>query len=106
MERTLQERLQSAPEGSYTKRLFDDMDLLRDKLVEEAQELAEAEEPEDVAGELADVLYFAMARAAKAGVSIDDAVAELDRRTRKVTRRKGDSKAFRIAAGNEILGKK
>lgn len=106
LERTLQERLQSAPEGSYTKRLFDDMDLLRDKLVEEAQELAEAEEPEDVAGELADVLYFAMARAAKAGVSIDDAVAELDRRTRKVTRRKGDSKAFRIAAGNEILGKK
>eukprot|EP00980_Cylindrotheca_fusiformis_P031620 scaffold26701_cov127-Cylindrotheca_fusiformis.AAC.1 len=106
LEGTLRERLKSAPEGSYTKRLFDDMDLLRDKLVEEAQELAEAEEPDDVAGELADVLYFAMVRAAKAGVSIDDAVAELDRRTRKVTRRKGDSKAFRIAAGNKILGKK
>jgi phosphoribosyl-ATP pyrophosphohydrolase/phosphoribosyl-AMP cyclohydrolase/histidinol dehydrogenase len=105
LEGTLQERLKSAPDGSYTKRLFDDMELLRDKLVEEAQELAEAEEPEDVEGELADVLYFAMVRAAKAGVSIDDAVAELDRRTRKVTRRKGDSKAFRIAAGNEILGK-
>ena len=76
---------------------------VRDKLVEEAQELAEATEPDDVAGELADVLYFAMVRAAKAGVSIDDAVAELDRRTRKVTRRKGDSKAFRIAAGEAIL---
>eukprot|EP00339_Tiarina_fusa_P029864 CAMPEP_0117020514 /NCGR_PEP_ID=MMETSP0472-20121206/15587_1 /TAXON_ID=693140 ORGANISM="Tiarina fusus, Strain LIS" /NCGR_SAMPLE_ID=MMETSP0472 /ASSEMBLY_ACC=CAM_ASM_000603 /LENGTH=103 /DNA_ID=CAMNT_0004725745 /DNA_START=294 /DNA_END=605 /DNA_ORIENTATION=+ len=102
----MNERLKSAPEGSYTKRLFDDDDLLRDKLVEEAQELSEATEPSDVAGELADVLYFAMARAVKAGVSIDDAVAELDRRTRKVTRRKGDSKAFRIAAGNEILNKK
>ena len=106
LEGTLQERLKSAPEGSYTKRLFDDSELLRDKLVEEAQELAEATEPDDVAGELADVLYFAMTRAIKAGISIDDAVAELDRRTRKVTRRKGDSKAFRIAAGNAILGKK
>lgn len=105
LEGTLQERLKSAPEGSYTKRLFEDPDLLRDKLVEEAQELSEATEPNNVAGELADVLYFAMVRAAKAGVSIDDAVAELDRRTRKVTRRKGDSKAFRISAGDAILGK-
>lgn len=106
LEGTLRERLRSAPEGSYTKRLFEDKELLRDKLVEEAQELAEAESPQDVAEELADVLYFAMVRAAKAGVSMDDAVAELDRRTRKVTRRQGDSKAFRIAAGNEILNKK
>jgi phosphoribosyl-ATP pyrophosphohydrolase/phosphoribosyl-AMP cyclohydrolase/histidinol dehydrogenase len=106
LEGTLKERLTSAPEGSYTKRLFDDTELLRDKLVEEAQELAEAEDPDDVAGELADVLYFAMVRSVKAGVSIDDAVAELDRRTRKVTRRKGDSKAFRIEAGEQILKKK
>jgi len=105
LEGTLKERLQSAPEGSYTKRLFEDPELLRNKLVEEAQELAEATEADDVAGELADVLYFAMVRAVAAGVSIDDAVAELDRRTRKVTRRKGDSKAFRIAAGEAILGK-
>mmetsp|Transcript_23707 Transcript_23707/g.66950 ORF Transcript_23707/g.66950 Transcript_23707/m.66950 type:complete len:461 (+) Transcript_23707:91-1473(+) len=105
LERTLQERLLAAPEGSYTKRLFEDSELLRDKLVEEAQELSEATEPTDVAGELADVLYFAMVRAVKAGVGIDDAIAELDRRTRKVTRRKGDSKAFRIAAGDKILNK-
>jgi len=44
-------------------------------------------------------------RAAKAGVSLDDAVVELDKRARKVTRRKGDSKAFRIQAGEAILGK-
>lgn len=104
LEQTMAERLKSAPMGSYTKRLFDDPQLLRDKLVEEAQELSEAETKEEVAGELADVLYFAMARAAKAGVSIDDAVAVLDKRTRKVTRRKGDSKAFRIEAGDKILG--
>ena len=106
LEETMQERLKSAPEGSYTARLFNDEELLRDKLVEEAQELAEAKSHEDVAGELADVLYFAMARATKAGVSLDDAAAELDRRARKVTRRKGDSKAFRIAAGKAILEKK
>ena len=103
LEKTMNERLESAPEGSYTKRLFDDPQLLRDKLVEEAQELSEAETKEEVAGELADVLYFAMARAAKAGVSMDDAIAVLDARTRKVTRRKGDSKAFRIEAGDKIL---
>eukprot|EP00578_Thalassiosira_sp_NH16_P026967 CAMPEP_0181102836 /NCGR_PEP_ID=MMETSP1071-20121207/14535_1 /TAXON_ID=35127 /ORGANISM="Thalassiosira sp., Strain NH16" /LENGTH=493 /DNA_ID=CAMNT_0023185851 /DNA_START=42 /DNA_END=1523 /DNA_ORIENTATION=+ len=106
LEGTLAQRLKDAPPGSYTKRLFDDDQLLRDKLVEEAQELSEAETKQHVAEELADVLYFAMVRAAKAGVSIDDAVSELDKRARKVTRRKGDSKDFRIAAGEKILGKK
>ena len=105
LEGTLKLRLRDAPEGSYTKRLFDDETLLRDKLVEEAQELSEANDKAHVAEELADVLYFAMVRAAKAGVSIDDAAAELDRRARKVTRRKGDSKVFRIEAGKKILQK-
>jgi phosphoribosyl-ATP pyrophosphohydrolase/phosphoribosyl-AMP cyclohydrolase/histidinol dehydrogenase len=103
LEETLVSRLQTAPEGSYTKRLFDDEALLREKLVEEAQELSEADAPQHVAEELADVLYFAMVRAARYGVSMDDAAAELDRRARKVTRRKGDSKEFRITAGKAIL---
>jgi len=103
LEHTMTDRLHTAPEGSYTKRLFEDSELLKNKLVEEAQELSEASTKEEVAAEFADVLYFAMARATKAGVSIDDAIAELDRRTRKVTRRKGDAKAFRIEAGNNIL---
>lgn len=106
LQETLQDRFKSAPEGSYTKRLFDDPNLLREKLVEEAQELSEATEPDDVAGELADVIYFAMVRAVAAGVTFDDAIAELDRRSRKVTRRQGDSKAFRTQAANQLLGKK
>lgn len=106
LEETLQDRLKNAPEGSYTKRLFEDSKLLNDKLVEEAQELSEADDKQHIAEELADLLYFAMVRAAKAGVSIDDAVVELDKRARKVTRRQGDSKDFRIAAGKEILDKK
>ncbi|CAN0369068.1 unnamed protein product, partial [Ectocarpus sp. 13 AM-2016] len=51
---------EQAPEGSYTKRLFEDPVLLRNKLVEEAsaQELAEAETKQHVAEEAADVTYF------------------------------------------------
>lgn len=110
LEETLYHRLlelhsdESAVRGSYTRRLFEDDTLLRNKLVEEAQELAEATDKKHVAEELADVLYFAMVKAVKEGVSIDDAVAELDRRTKKVTRRPGDAKAERIAAGDIILG--
>ena len=105
LEEVLCERLKNAPEGSYTKRLFEDEVLLRNKLVEEAQELSEAVEKKHVAEELADVLYFAMVRAVKAGVSIDDAVRELDIRSKKVTRRPGNSKDYRITAAAEILGK-
>lgn len=65
-------RLQDAPEGSYTKRLFNDPVLLRNKLVEEAQELAEAETVPDVAGEAADVMYFAMVRCVAAGATLKD----------------------------------
>jgi phosphoribosyl-ATP pyrophosphohydrolase/phosphoribosyl-AMP cyclohydrolase/histidinol dehydrogenase len=105
LQETLSSRLMDAPPGSYTKRLLEDEILLRDKLLEEAQELSEATEPKHVAEELADVLYFSMVKAVKSGVSIDDVVAELDRRARKVTRRQGDSKAFRIAAAQAILQK-
>jgi len=50
LELTLVQRRASAPAGSYTKRLFDDAELLRNKLLEEAQELAEAEEVSDGMG--------------------------------------------------------
>jgi phosphoribosyl-ATP pyrophosphohydrolase / phosphoribosyl-AMP cyclohydrolase / histidinol dehydrogenase len=105
LEEALQDRLQNAPAGSYTKRLFDDAELLRDKLVEEAQELCEANDKQHVAEELADVLYFSMVRAVQAGVSLDDAAAVLDKRAHKVTRRPGDSKEFRIVAGQAILAR-
>jgi phosphoribosyl-ATP pyrophosphohydrolase len=52
------------------------------------------------------VLYFAMVRAVAAGVTLDDAITELDKRARTVTRRQGDSKAFRTEEANKILNKK
>jgi phosphoribosyl-AMP cyclohydrolase / phosphoribosyl-ATP pyrophosphohydrolase len=87
LERTLRSRWVNAPEGSYTQRLFDEPDLLRAKLLEEAQELAEAETPRDVAWETADLLFFALAAAARRGVSLAEVEAELDRRSRVITRR-------------------
>ncbi len=92
LERTLASRLKDAPEGSYTKRLFDDPNLLGKKLVEEAGELAEAKTPEDIAWEAADVLYFASVAMARAGVSLEDVEKVLDRRALKLTRRPGNAK--------------
>ena len=92
LESTLQRRLQSAPEGSYTRRLFEDPALLRAKLVEEATELATAGSRDEVVHETADVLFFALTAAVKAGVSLHEVAAELDRRALKVSRRPGDAK--------------
>ncbi|CAM9284894.1 unnamed protein product [Chrysoparadoxa australica] len=103
LERTLQGRLVSAPEGSYTKRLFGDTKLLRNKLVEEAQELAEAETVDEVASEAADLMYFMMVRCVAAGVGVKDVESWLDRRSLKLNRRPGNDKAYRIAAGDAIL---
>ncbi|KAG6959451.1 hypothetical protein JG688_00010062 [Phytophthora aleatoria] len=106
LESMLFSRHENAPAGSYTKRLFDDAELLRNKLVEEAQELAEAESVPDVAGEAADVMYFAMVRCVAAGCKLSDVEKMLDKRALKVKRRPGNSKAYRISAANKILNTK
>ncbi|KAF9818307.1 hypothetical protein IEO21_02822 [Rhodonia placenta] len=92
LEKTLQSRLSSAPEGSYTRRLFDDPDLLRAKIMEEADELCRAQTKEEIAFEAADLLYFALTRCVAAGVSIADIERSLDRKAKKVTRRAGNAK--------------
>ncbi|MBD3219840.1 phosphoribosyl-ATP diphosphatase [bacterium] len=92
LEARLAARRESAPAGSYTRRLLDQPDLLAAKLREEADELARAEAPTDVVHEAADVLYFAMVALGRAGRSLADVEDELDRRRRRVTRRPGDAK--------------
>lgn len=92
LEATLFERRESAPAGSYTHRLFTEEGLLAAKLVEEATELAEADSRAEVVHEAADLLYFALARAAQAGVGLAAIERELSRRARKVSRRGGDKK--------------
>ena len=83
----------SAPEGSYTRRLFDDVALLDSKLREEAGELCEAATPEEAAWEAADVIYFALAAARRHGVGLADIERELERRSLRVSRRGGEAKA-------------
>lgn len=90
--RRLAERRREAPAGSYTRRLFDDPDLLRAKLSEEALELADAATAREVTWETADVLYFALTAMVRAGVSLAEVERELDRRSGLVTRRPGNAK--------------
>lgn len=92
LDNTLAKRFENAPEGSYTKRLFNDDSLLTAKLKEELDELIEAESPEEVAWEAADLLYFAMVACIKKGVRLSDIERNLDVKSGKVTRRKGDAK--------------
>ncbi|KAI0023817.1 histidine biosynthesis trifunctional-protein [Xylariomycetidae sp. FL0641] len=92
LEQTLVSRKQSAPEGSYTKRLFSDAKLLRAKIMEEAQELCDAQSPEEVAFEAADLIYFALTKAVSAGVSLADIENNLDAKSLKVKRRPGNAK--------------
>ncbi|KAJ6442936.1 histidinol dehydrogenase [Purpureocillium lavendulum] len=92
LEQTLKSRKQSAPQGSYTARLFSDEKLLRAKIMEEAEELCDAKTPEEVAFEAADLIYFALTRAIGAGVSVADIEANLDAKSLKVTRRTGNAK--------------
>ncbi|TRX91390.1 hypothetical protein FHL15_007614 [Xylaria flabelliformis] len=92
LEQTLLSRKESAPEGSYTKRLFSDEKLLRAKIMEEAEELCEAKTPDEVAFEAADLIYFALTKAVSAGVSLVDIEKNLDAKSLKVKRRPGNAK--------------
>ncbi|KAF8897605.1 histidine biosynthesis trifunctional-protein [Infundibulicybe gibba] len=92
LESTLRSRLISAPEGSYTRRLYDDADLLQSKIMEEADELCQAQEKEEIGFEAADLFYFALTKCIAAGVGIADIEHFLDRKAHKVTRRPGNAK--------------
>lgn len=89
--RTLESRVKSPQPKSYTNRLLNDPDLLHNKLLEESQELIEAKSPQEVAGECADVVYFASVICARAGVEWHEVETMLDRRSLRIRRRKGDA---------------
>lgn len=97
LQQTLQSRKASAPEGSYTARLFKDPQLLRAKILEEATELCDAQTKEEISFEAADVLYFTLTKCIAAGVSLEDVERNLDAKSIKVKRRKGDAKPAFVA---------
>jgi phosphoribosyl-ATP pyrophosphohydrolase/phosphoribosyl-AMP cyclohydrolase len=78
----IEQRAASSDARSYTRALIADPALLRAKLLEEAQEAAEAVTRDEVAWECADVLYFLSVRMHAAGIGIDDVMAQLASRAR------------------------
>lgn len=99
LDATLRARRRTAPEGSYTRRLYDDPVLATSKLLEEARELSAAEGADHAAEEAADVVFFALVNAARHGATLDQIERALDRRARKVTRRPGDAKVLPTDGG-------
>jgi phosphoribosyl-AMP cyclohydrolase / phosphoribosyl-ATP pyrophosphohydrolase len=75
--RRIEQRASSGNERSYTRKLLADRSLLRAKLLEEAEEVSQAQTHDEVAWECADLLYFLSVRMQQAGVRIDDVMAQL-----------------------------
>ncbi|CAO3592510.1 unnamed protein product [Absidia cylindrospora] len=92
LQKTLQDRKVNAPQGSYTSRLFNDPQLLRSKIMEEAEELCDATDKDEIAWEAADLIYFALTKCVGAGVTLADIEKNLDKKARKITRRAGNAK--------------
>ncbi len=85
--RTLAERAQSRPEGSYTTKLMDGgTEKIGRKIREEAEELIEAADEPGTAGrehfvyEAGDLIYHTLVLLAYRGVDLDEVAAELARR--------------------------
>ncbi|GCF00113.1 trifunctional histidinol dehydrogenase [Zygosaccharomyces mellis] len=92
LEKLLQQRKLNAPPGSYTSRLFNDPALLTAKIKEEAEELTEAKDKNELSWEAADLFYFALAKLVANDVSLSDVETNLHMKHLKITRRKGDAK--------------
>lgn len=92
LERIIASRVASAPEGSYTRRLLQDRQLLASKIMEEADELVRAQDSAQVRREMADLIYFALVRGRQFDVDLREVEEELERRSKRVDRRAGDAK--------------
>lgn len=74
-------RLKNPNGNSYTATLTEKK--VREKLIEEAHEVIEAQSKDEIIWEAADVLYFLTVLMAKSGVSNDEVLDELKRRRKK-----------------------
>jgi phosphoribosyl-AMP cyclohydrolase / phosphoribosyl-ATP pyrophosphohydrolase len=86
LERTIAERAQTKPEGSYTTKLLDDPTFAGAKVQEEAEEVVRAarqESDERVAEEAADVIYHLAVLLRGRGLSLADAERVLDGRRQR-----------------------
>jgi phosphoribosyl-ATP pyrophosphohydrolase len=83
LEAVITERAAAADDGSYTKRLLGDAVARHAKVLEEANELAEAETYHEVRWEAADLLYHTLVELNAAGVPLRAVIAELESRRRR-----------------------
>jgi phosphoribosyl-ATP pyrophosphohydrolase/phosphoribosyl-AMP cyclohydrolase len=81
LQRVISERFANPPPGSYTASLDDER--VRRKLMEEAYEVCTAPGHDEIVWEAADLLYFATVLMSRAGVTVAEVLAELDRRHKK-----------------------
>ena len=78
----ISDRFENPPPGSYTAKLKSG-DLLSEKILEEAQEVVEAEERDHLIWEAADLLFFLTAKLARHDIGIEEVLHELRRRRKK-----------------------
>ena len=81
LQKIIEDRFRNPVPGSYTATLDDE--LVREKVMEEAEELCAARAHNEIVWEAADLLYFSTALITRAGVNVDEVLAELERRHKK-----------------------
>jgi phosphoribosyl-ATP pyrophosphohydrolase/phosphoribosyl-AMP cyclohydrolase len=81
LQNIIAERFRNPKPGSYTATLDDE--LVREKVMEEAKELCEAKNRDEIVWEAADLLYFATVLMTRSGVTVQEILDELDRRHKK-----------------------
>lgn len=76
----LEKRRDSLPEGSYSSKLFKNKQLIDKKILEEAREVVEFTDRENLIWELADLIYFTLMKATSERIEFGEVIAELERR--------------------------
>jgi phosphoribosyl-ATP pyrophosphohydrolase/phosphoribosyl-AMP cyclohydrolase len=81
LQSVIEDRFRNPVPGSYTATLDDE--LVREKLMEEAEELCGAKTRDETIWAAADLMYFTTVLMARAGVKTGEVLAELERRHKK-----------------------
>ncbi|AEF85038.1 histidine biosynthesis bifunctional protein hisIE [Treponema primitia ZAS-2] len=81
LQSVIAERFRNPTPGSYTATLDDE--LVREKVMEEAEEVCTAKTHDEIVWESADLLYFTTALITRSGVNVGEVLDELDRRHKK-----------------------
>jgi phosphoribosyl-ATP pyrophosphohydrolase len=79
----IKDRIDSTEESSYTKKLINNPNLLKRKIIEEAGEVITAENKNNLIWECSDLLYFLFVLMAKEKITLEDIYRENERRDKE-----------------------